>query len=182
MQAVEFFADNYPGSLMEADDQGRLPLHIALDHAYWNTELIRSLLDRCPQSLYVPDDSGRTPLHVACENCSSQHQRLGSLPLSSSNNDSFALFLVLNQCHVNLLLYPDRWGQLPIHSLLASRNAFPTMVELLLDQAPSTIEGSGTSDILLPCLFAAESDAPVETIFVLLLAIRVFFLERSATH
>jgi hypothetical protein len=61
-KVVEALLQSFPGATMCKDDQGMLPLHLALRNLPLQFEIVEELLTAHPAAVYVPDRKGRTPM------------------------------------------------------------------------------------------------------------------------
>jgi len=67
---LSLIKENVPEHFSFRDDNGSLPLHIAVSARCLPEEssLFKILIDECPQSCSIPDGQGRLALHMALDN------------------------------------------------------------------------------------------------------------------
>jgi ankyrin repeat protein len=125
--------------VMETDDVGRLPLHVAAMHG--SADAVRLLLAAAPAAASAEDDYGSLPLHLAA---------LYGRP------DAVRLLLAASPAAAAA---EDFEGLLPLHTAVKSGNA--AAVSLLLEAAPRTA-ATATRCGWLPLHYAArQGDATV---------------------
>lgn len=64
---VKKLIDAYPEAVAIADENGCLPLHLAVRHN--NADLLKYLVEANPESVTALDHLGRSPLRIACQQC-----------------------------------------------------------------------------------------------------------------
>lgn len=62
-EVVEILLDVYPDGAKAKDDQGMLPLHLALRNKPCNFRVVEELLSANPGAVFVKDRKGRTPIN-----------------------------------------------------------------------------------------------------------------------
>lgn len=69
LNVVKSVANKFPDLCLEADDVGRIPLHIAITEG--KAEVVRELVQACPESLDHVTQCGETVIHFALKSSDS---------------------------------------------------------------------------------------------------------------
>ena len=116
---IEVLIEGHPDALMVIDDNGYLPLHIALKCSKgrtWNLtlELVKLLINHSPESIItaIESSSGALPLHLACQ--------LTNNPARINTNDSISSSIAdivqyIIDCYPDAIQYRDNNGSFPLN-------------------------------------------------------------------
>ena len=139
-----FLLERCPEAVRRADDDGHLPIHLALMSSK-SFEFCRMLIEAYPGSERIATSGGFLPLHIAC--------RVGAVV-------TVEYLLKLYPESINLI---DGDGGYPIHEVITRVRNEPTialeMVQMLLDCDPNVAfqKGAGILPLSLACSFSADA-------------------------
>ena len=117
-------AHSYPQSLQCSTTDGRLPLHLAVDHPGAAYDTISYIISAYPEALEQPDDEGYLPLHIYMEQ-DVVDERVLELMLSRFKDAAKAT---------------TKEGFLPLHCLISSLNPDLRVVHMLVQANPFAIK------------------------------------------
>jgi Ankyrin repeats (3 copies) len=123
LAAVEGLAEAWPDSILVADEEGRLPLHVVSSWSVpWTAALVQRLVDLRGHALQVSDKQGKTPLHHAVQFSND----------NAADSPTVEVIQFLVRKSPNLILETDSKGRLPLHiaAISQSRKAVRVLVEL----------------------------------------------------
>ena len=63
IENVNLLLSRYPDAIREADEEGKLPLHVALDSYASDDVVTLTLLEKFPEAARTRDSDGNLPLH-----------------------------------------------------------------------------------------------------------------------
>ena len=136
--------------MVNTNDGGRLPLHMALLKGANSTEIVRYLCCLYPEALLHRDNEGNTPLHYACMYCTEEICRLlleecpkashvanakERLPLhllSTREDYSLEFFNRMLELLPTAVTKADRNGRLPLHWACDSPQTRTDILSLLV--------------------------------------------------
>jgi hypothetical protein len=105
---VELLVEAFPGSLLEKNHAGHLPLHPSLACQHRSLHLVKFLLKACPKAASREDRLGQLPLHLIC----------------SGGAYDIELVDLLIKHHPQALAVYDNYGHLPFHVAVLRRGRF----------------------------------------------------------
>lgn len=78
LETLKPLVDEFPESLLQGNNDGSLPLHLAVTRYKTSKEHVQFLLDACPEAAARADGLGQLPLHLAfhCREASDIVKRL----------------------------------------------------------------------------------------------------------
>jgi ankyrin repeat protein len=126
-----------PESLLERDDNGKTPLHLAAGgRPIWTSggtlSVVQCLVDACPDALGAADNEGRLPLHDALD-WKDEDKEMSPQKLKEAT--SVVQFLI--EKRPQALRVADMEGNLPLHAAVR-RQVPPSVLCLLFSPSPST--------------------------------------------
>lgn len=131
---LRFLEKLWPESLLEGDDDGKTPLHLAaggrpLQTGGGTLTVVRGLVEMCPDALGVMDHHGRFPLNDALAHKEGEVDDMGKmLPVQLDEVTSVVQFLV--ERYPQALRVADPEGNWPLH--VAARRGLPLPVLRLM--------------------------------------------------
>jgi ankyrin repeat protein len=175
MDLVQIFIEAYPEALTHEDNQGCLPIHLALtaERRAPNLELVKLLILKAPETILDQTSVGKFPLHLACQRCDASvvkflidcfpdilhyRDRSGKFPLDYALDQKDinveVMKILLDQNRV-LLTFIDDDGSLPLHRILRRNHRnFDTIVDILTDVCPGALRfqnSEGQTPLLQAC-------------------------------
>jgi ankyrin repeat protein len=79
LHILSFILSQNSSILGLTDNDGKCPLHIALEDTNHNFDLITFLVDACPSALTLVTSSGDTAIHIACKHHNLSHEIINFL-------------------------------------------------------------------------------------------------------
>jgi ankyrin repeat protein len=128
-EEVPDMARAVPESLLARDDQGRTPLHVAIDMCF--LDLVPVLAALGPEALLARDHQGDIPLHRAIVRFNDMYE-LGDWPLE-------VLEILLEHCPLSLEV-ADADGLLPVQMAASQKDPWLELVQLLAGRRPESLE------------------------------------------
>lgn len=139
---VKLFLDLAPDAAKAENNQGKTPLHIALEHKA-STEIIRMLIDACPESVAKKDACDITPLVVAIRN--------------KAESDVFEMLV---ESDPSITQKRDSRGRYPLHRALELRCSDLKIIKLLCT-CPEAVVSEGHSSRGFNALLLGLTQSPV---------------------
>jgi ankyrin repeat protein len=128
-EIVRVLVGHYPGSILERDADGQLPLHLActdIDTSFDNPilrEVIQFLVDASPESCREKNAHGRLPMHCAL---------MITMPFRSAIECLF-------EAYPPALQEPDLAGMIPLHHAIAYSLDSEYDVQYLVERCPESL-------------------------------------------
>jgi hypothetical protein len=147
---VRYLVEQRPQSLMEADHQGYVPLHVAVSRIVPDLNMVKLMVEARPEALLAADHTGCLPLHVAVA--------------LDETTPALEEFLAANiRCNQE-----DDPAALAVRGHQDRRHYARTfeLVQLLVEPSPRSVRHKN-KDGMLPLLVAAANDAPIDVLFYL---------------
>lgn len=180
-EVVKILYSTFPESIRCCQDEGLLPLHLAVYGNEPDLNILKLLLDACPDGALHKSNDGKTPLHICVDNKSNPSITaikilLTHCPASASLSTNFGrmpLHLATDQdrpsieCITELLaVYPEAakhqddfpYRRLPLHYSIMRSTGIRSLqtVELLLEVYPDAVgvgeqHGKSPLHIIVSC-------------------------------
>jgi ankyrin repeat protein len=149
LKIVRFLAERRPQGLEEGDNDGSLPLHVAVAHSA--PDMVRLLVELRPEALGTADNDGSLPLHVAV----------------ASTNLFLWIVRFLAKQRPEALGVADARGSIPLHIAVARDASSMKLVRFLVERSPGSVRTRNATNGMLPLFIAATADAPLDVVFFL---------------
>jgi ankyrin repeat protein len=153
LEQLQRLVEHFPGALRVTTEAGDMPLHEACRYASdWEEEIL-FMVEHDSTLARETNRTGRLALHEAC---------IGEAPLGAP----LSVIECLVQACPEALSTQDSRGCLPLH-LAAMNHVAVDVMEFLLRRDETTIDARDQHE-KTPLIYACETDAPLDLIYVLL--------------
>ena len=155
LDIIEAILKRFPSALLEADEDGKLPIHIVCEAVNIRPDLIQLLLLSCPETSFIPSlEEQELPIYLLVKNCIQNSGLKAALELISGlppsliyNDKTSVLHQVCNDllpeaiCHKLIDLYPgictiNMNGNTLLHILCSHRNSTASLVHKTINICP----------------------------------------------